>query len=223
MVPSLYVGVACAIDSFPAALRATGPLKSSLARLAAAALAVAGLAVSVDLAQRGIVNVRVGRPSDSNHQLDDRAALAQLLAFRRPGDSFLSTRLGLPAVWWYGGIPGGARGYDASLHPDGGRVWLVSFDPAARDCSRSQGLETLAGSGRVLVYFGFRFDDMPRGFDAMLMNRLRQRGRIVSDRTFAELSRAVVVEMSASNADAEPHEQMPESAGCMSLTPAATR
>jgi hypothetical protein len=225
MVPSLYVGIAYAVDRLPDVFRGAVSFRTSRARLVAAALASGGLAVSINLANRGIVNVRFGRPSDSNHQLDDRAALAHLLAFRRPGDAYMSTRLGLPAVWWYGGIAGGAREYDASRQADGGRVWAVSFDPDVRNCAQLEGLETLRDGGRLLVYFGFRFDDTPRQFDALLVDQLRRRGRIVSDRSFAESSRAVVVDLRPSAADAasESGKEMPTLPGCLTVAPAATR
>jgi hypothetical protein len=227
IVPSLYLGIAYTIDGLTRVFAGNGTFRRSKTSLLTAALAVGGLAVTLDLVNRGFVNVWYGRPIASNHQLDDRAALADLLTFHRPGDAFMATRLALPAVWWYGGIPGGAWDSDASRHPDGGRIWRVSFVPSAPDCQPDDVLETLEDGRRLLVYFGFRFDDTPGGFDMLLMDRLRQRGRIVSDRSYAELSRAVVVELRRPDGDSadvpEPaREGAAGAAGCITVAPATT-
>jgi hypothetical protein len=48
---------------------------------------------------------------------------------------------------------------------------------------------------RVLVYFGFRFDDVPGGFDGLLLADLLDLGALIAYRDFAEVGRAAVIDL----------------------------
>src|SRR6185295_15507511 len=69
-------------------------------------VAVVGLLVALlicgDIAVRGAIDgVRRARSSADNHRLDDRAAVRWLNAQKQPGDVWMTTHYGVPAVWWY--------------------------------------------------------------------------------------------------------------------------
>ena len=103
VVPSLYFGLALAADESVRTFRAARVRGSRVAVLTSAVAAVGVLWICADMAYDGWLVVRGVRPGDSNHALDDRTAMAWLLAHRQPGDAIVTRLLGLPAIWWYGG------------------------------------------------------------------------------------------------------------------------
>jgi hypothetical protein len=97
VVPALYVGIALLLDAAVGRLRRR-PSQASWQRAAlATGAAILALVVSGDIVRRGVFDLRHGRPSRNNHQLDDRAAVDWLIAQRRPQDVLVTTHLGLPA------------------------------------------------------------------------------------------------------------------------------
>ena len=53
--------------------------------------------VCMDVVERGIQDLRFGRPLDSNRITDDRGAFAWLMRQREPGDVLITTHHALPA------------------------------------------------------------------------------------------------------------------------------
>ena len=155
----------------------------------AALIGLAGLHASVEIF-RGAPGLLAGRPA-SNHELDDRTAVRWLMAQRHPGDAVMTTHFGLPALWWYGDIPIGAPIGGGSRVPDGGAVFELSY--RGRPCEPEQFRDALKDHRRLLVYLGFRFDDVPAGFDELLWLRLQELGSVPVYREFAERSRVIIL------------------------------
>jgi len=187
MVPSLYVGVALLAD---VAWRSFNPGRPEdrapqLHRFVAVVALCIAVLMCGDIALRGAVDgVRRGLSTADNHRLDDRAAVRWLKAQKRPGDVWISTHYGVPAIWWYAGI-----GEE--------RIVEVGHQRQGPEC-RDDGLEAAIGNApRVLLYLGFRFDDVPRGFDDLIVRRLTQLGSVTAYRPFAEASEALVIDRRA--------------------------
>ena len=187
-LPVLYLGVALFADSTVMLIRKSQVRYRWLYLAAAAVMAIAAFQLCADLLRRGIEHVRVDRPDDSNRSVDDRGSISWLMSQRRPGDVFMTTRLGLAAVWWYGGIP------VSQLHS---LVVVAEHASSDSDC-QSAGLNAaLNGAGRVLVYFGF--EDSPKGFDDLVLARLCDLGSVTSLKHFGSMSRAAIVDLRASS------------------------
>jgi len=178
MVPSLYVGVALLAD---VAWVSFIEGRSSSRPAAAAAIIVAAL-ICGDIAARGVEDgIRRALSAADNHRLDDRAAVRWLKSEKQAGDVWVTTHYGVPAIWWYAGIAG-ERIIEVGHHPEG---------PECRD----DGLTAaLAAAPRVLVYLGFRFDDVPPGFDDLLVRRLSALGSVTAYRPFADASEALIID-----------------------------
>jgi hypothetical protein len=190
MVPTLYLGIAMFADRGVLWLRGKPPARSSMKVASACVILVMVVALCADIVDRGIFDVRAGRPRDSNHEADDRTALAWVMQQRQPGDLLITTRHALPAIWWYGGVPiaeGGGHQFS-----DGGGIFTAELHEDRRGC-RGRGLDTaVTGRQRVQVYFGF--PDSPPGFDDLLLQQLSKFGAITAVRHFAGRSRAAVVD-----------------------------
>ncbi len=198
IVPSLYVGLAYFVEASGNMAAAASNSPRRWARLVAAgALVLVGVAVVGDVGLRGVEDIRGNRPRTSHHQLDDRAAVRALMQAYEPGDVLMTTKLGLPALWWYAGIPAARPGLNGSRQPDGSPILRVDYMPPGPGCAHDDVRAALEDRRRVLVYFGFRVDDVPQGFDELLLDRLRELGRITFDRAFADNGRAVVVDLRA--------------------------
>jgi hypothetical protein len=156
----------------------------------AALIGLAGLSASTDVF-RGAHGLVDGRGA-SNHDLDDRTAVRWLMSQRQPGDALLSTHFGLPALWWYGGIPIAGPTIGGSQLPDGSPVFELSY--VGKPCESGQLRDALKDQRRVLVYLGFRFDDVPAGFDDLVWLRLRTIGEIPVYLEFAGRSRVLVLD-----------------------------
>ena len=124
VVPALYLAIAAAADEGVALLRARWDERRWLGVGLAAIAASLGFGASIDLVVQGYGDMRVGRPRSSNHSLNDREALRWLTSRRQPNDSLVTTRLGLPAAWWYGGIPISGP-YVGGAYEDGGHVFEI--------------------------------------------------------------------------------------------------
>jgi hypothetical protein len=196
IVPALYVGLAYFVEaSGRMAAGVSDPPRQWRRLFIAGGLVLMGLAVTLDVGIRGAEDVHGNRPRTSQHQLDDRAAVRALVQAYQPGDALMATKFALPALWWYGGIPVARRGLDGSRQLDGSPILRVAYEPPGPGCPRNDVAPALKDRRRVLVYFGFRVDDVPQGFDELLLDRLRELGRITDDRAFAETGRIVVVDL----------------------------
>ena len=220
-VPALYVGIALCVDAGVRWVR-EAYRRGHLARGALAILvSVTSLWACADIAGRGWLEVVQGRSRDSNHELDDRTGVKWLLAQKRPGDAVLTTRLALPAIWWYGGVPVSLT--SGRFLPDGGPILEVSHRPPGPECDDLL-RRALTPYKRVLVYFGFRFDDVPEGFDDLLLESLERIGRVTESQRFAGVTHAAVVELAPVPQRSAAAEVFPSRSarvhGCVSVQPA---
>jgi hypothetical protein len=194
--PMLYVGVALFVDAALGLSRdflARRTLGGRLVAGAAVVCALVGLWPCADIIVRGHAAV-VAEERRTNHQLDDRRGVNWLLRQQRPGDVWMTTRLGLPAVWWYGDVPvadplAGAR------QRDGTPLFETRYEQTGSPCSSDEMRQALRGHRRILLYLGFRFDDVPTGFDDLLVNALNEFGTAVDGRGFGRFGRAWIIDL----------------------------
>ena len=123
ILPALFVAIALAADDLLRRSREwlSRPTLSTLVFVTLTAW-MAWLLCG-DIAERAQDNLLVH--AVDNHGLNDHSALRFLMVQRQPGDVLITTQLGLPAVWWYGGITiaGTNRG---RRHPeDGAPIFVV--------------------------------------------------------------------------------------------------
>jgi hypothetical protein len=209
IIPALYTGVALLVDrGVRLCVGAWRPRRWP--HLAAGALAAScGLYVAGDIALNGYRQLDIGLRADSNRGVDDRRAVRWLMDRRQPGDAVISTRLGWPALWWYGGIsmarpiPGGR------LH-EGSVMYEVSHERETPGCEQPL-LDVLSSHKRVLVHVGF--PDMPEGFFELLVRQLSTIGTVVEEQSFPYLSRTAVIELRDPNADGAADPGLRSSAG----------
>jgi len=192
IVPALYFGVALFVDrALRGARSSVRPWRQRL--LAAVVLGGLALPACIDIVGRGWREYRLGRSPNDNRGLDDRAAVRWLMEQRRPGDVVMTTHLGVPAFWWYGGIP--ISGAPASAAPpDVPPILEVGLQPGS-DCAPDPLGQVLAGRRRVLAYSGF--PDQPAGFDIVLLARLAEFGTVIAERSWAISSHAAVIDLGA--------------------------
>ena len=129
LVPALYLAVALSADRAVWWVRQRQPTNASMKLASACIIFVLVGTVCVDVVERGIQDLRFGRPLDSNRITDDRGALAWLMRQREPGDVLITTHHALPAVWWYGRVPISDGGGGA--FPDGGRIFAAEHFPTS--------------------------------------------------------------------------------------------
>lgn len=188
-VPALYLAIALLADRGVSVFQRKPFRQPSMNLAAACVIFLMVGTVCLDIVDRGINDVAAGRPRDSNHNTDDRGAVAWLMQQREAGDVLITTRHAQPAVWWYGRIPITAGG---DAFPDGGRIFTAGHYESPPEC-RGRELETaIDPRHKVLVYFGFV--DTPPGFDDVLLERLSKMGTITALRHFAGASRAAVID-----------------------------
>jgi hypothetical protein len=188
ITPALYAGIALLADEGMRQL--TGSWRSHRRAALAAGAAFVSLAAwtSVDILATGWRLLDL-EPRTSNHALDDRAATRWIMDRREPGDALISTRLGWPALWWYGGIDIG-RPIPRARLADGTVMYETSYERDGPHCERRL-RSTLATHRRVLVHVGF--PDMPDGFYDDLLSRLARYGAVVEEATFSDRSRTAVI------------------------------
>jgi hypothetical protein len=199
IVPALYVGLAMLFD---AGLRnlSSAWTSRSLLRVGIGVIALpAALYVGADIVAEGRRNLDVGTPGDSNHAFDDRTAVRWLMDRRQPGDVIMTTRLGWPAVRWYGGIS--VRRNAGGTLPDGSVMLEVSHEGPESAC-RDQLRAALDGRRRVLVHLGF--PDIPMGFYELLLYKLSAFGTVVESARFQAVSRVAVVELHVPSSTLDP-------------------
>ena len=187
IVPALYVGIALLVDRGGALALEAWRLRRPLRLVPAALCLGAALVVTANITAKGTPLLDFA-PRRTNHGLDDRAAVRWLMQQRQPGDVLLTTRLGWPAVWWYG--PLSLRNFpsDGRL-ADGTLMYEVFQAPTSRECERRL-RDGLNGHARVLVHVGF--PDMPPGFYDRLLREIAPIGTVVQSRAFADSRTAVI-------------------------------
>jgi len=214
-VPAAYVGVAMSAQA-AADLIVKAPAGKRAYRIAAGVAASALLLVlGADIFNRGTIYLAL-RPYASNHEFDDRAAVAWLLRQQRPGDVWMAPYLTLPAIWWYA---------DADSSP----AVEASFD-ADRSACRTGDLDAWVRSGaarRALVYLGFGAD-LPAEFIETLVARLTSLGSVESYRA-VQHGHALVIDFQTASArpltipmltnPTAPSAQ-PRESGCILVAPA---
>jgi hypothetical protein len=229
MLPSLYAAIAVAADEGAAIVRRTLLSRAWFPRAwPAIAFGVfaagAALLTSADIVQSGVYELSV-QPR-SKHGLDDRAAMRYLLAARQPGDALVTTRMGLPAVWWYGAINVAGPGTEQAF-PDGGPVLDARFR-SGDDCRPENLPPGLHGRARVLVYLGFASRDLS-GFPELVLDTLSRQGKLVAYRRVAEEGVAAVFDLTqqpgpwmaaAASPGGLPQENVPRPGGCAGFFPA---
>jgi hypothetical protein len=214
VTPALYAGIALAL-MHGAGLLLRGVRQRRLAPLlAGGAAAAVALVVSGDVVERGWRHLDLGIPPDSNHGMDDRGGVRWLMQQRLPGDAIVSTRLGLPAIWWYGRIS--LADHPDGRLPDGSTFYELSYDPAGRRCAGME--EVLQGHRRVLLYISF--PDLPDEVFPRVEREVLALGTLAGRRTFTSATWAAVVRIedaaSAGTSGASP----PAAGGCLDLRPA---
>lgn len=194
IVPALYVGLALAIDRAARVIHeAPRSRRWPLAIFAMLVLSASGI-VCADIFTRGWNDIARGRPAQSKHSLDDRAAVKWLSARLRPGDAVITTRLAWPAIWWYGDISiSNADAGGVVHHPGGIPLLEVTHSDSPSTCDGDALREGLKGSRRALVYLGFR--DIPEGFDYLLLHALDRIGSVEAFREYDVLGRVAVFDL----------------------------
>lgn len=213
MVPALFVGLALIVDRAVRAGRDAAQRRHLLQFAIAVAIAAGVVRVCADVVSRGKETFRLERPGPSNHGLDDRAAVRWLMAQRQPGDAIVTTPLAWPAVWWYGDIPIGDDAVARGTLKDGGPMLRVTAEASGEGCDDGQLRDALKGHRRVLVYLGF--PGFPSRDGDLVLQRLEELGAPVASASFAEFSRAEVIDLGR---DSVPHRgRLP---GCVAVQPA---
>ena len=190
MVPALYLGIALLADRTVLMLREKPPKRTSM-KLATACVGLAMVAaLAYNVLDGGLRDLRAGRPRDSNHETDDRTAIAWLMQERQPKDIVITTHQAQPAIWWYGRVPISDGGRDH--FSDGGGIFVAEFHRTQRMCRGREIERAFDGRQRMLVYLGFL--DSPPGFADLLLSRLSAFGTISAVQHFAGRSRVAVID-----------------------------
>jgi hypothetical protein len=194
VIPVSYLGVVLFLDETSRqAATARGGRRALWGAAALVAIALV-VPVSADVFSDGWTAYRAGRWPTGNNGVNDREAVRWLMMQRRAGSVLITTKMGAPAVWWYGEAPL-ADPVEGRALPDGTAILEAALDPGGR-CPPDPLDEALTGPLRVLVYSGFQ--DQPVGFAALLVERLARRGgTIVAERRFDINGYAAVVDLAA--------------------------
>jgi hypothetical protein len=127
----------------------------------------------------------------STHSLDDRGAIRMLMARRQPGDAMLATHLGLPAVWWYGGVDLSDVA-EGSSFADGGPIFEINQAGPGGNCRPDDLRNALEGVGGAAVYLGFELGDH---LENVALNRLAELGAVTTYRLFAQSGHTAVFDL----------------------------
>jgi hypothetical protein len=219
MVPALYMGIALLIDRADRSARDGFRQRNWLLAAASAAVGCAAFVVCAGILERGAGRFHMDRPT-SKQGVDDRTAVTWLMSHQQPGDALISTPLGLPAVWWYGGISI-AEDFASAAGQHTAGTFEVVHRPGGDGCVLPA---LLKGHHRALVYIGF--PDMVRGFDDLLFTELDRIGTITAYREVTPLSRAAVDDLTGSAPKDQAYsrrEARPPLTGCVGGRPAVRR
>jgi hypothetical protein len=186
IVPALYVGVMLLADRAALAIPSAWHDRRWMQGAVSIATLLLTFQLVTDIVSRGYDALDVPPPIDS-HQLNDRSAVRWLRAQRRPGDTLVTTRLGGPAIWWYGRI--------SIAHPDSNAIrsegYVMTYEPPGPRCRAS--LDVPPDTHRLLVYLGF--PDVPDGFERLLKQTLDQAGMTTGYQEYADSGRVFVVDL----------------------------
>jgi hypothetical protein len=192
IVPALYVGVILLADQAIRLARLAWTRAQWRGLIVPFAIIAVTVRLGSNIVARGRARLDIPH-SNHKHQLDDRAAVRWLMDHRRPGDILVTTRLGWPAVWWYGRISIADDVAARQSMPESFAFYEMLHLPPGPEC-RLQSLATASTVGRrLLVYYGFR--DVPAGFDQLLVQSLNQVGVVTGDRKFAAGGQTLVVDL----------------------------
>ena len=215
-VPALYVGVAMSAQAAANLVRVRWTREHAIR----VALGAAGMVLLVlmgrDVFARGTTYVSL-EPYESNHEVDDRAAVNWLARQRRAGDVWMAPQLTLPAIWWYRGPEDQSPAVEASF----------DYDRAACGSREVAVWSTSGQQRRALVYLGFGADT-PKEFVETLVSRLTTIGSIVAYRVF-QTGHAFVLDLQTPSArpltipmltNPTVPGMQPRESGCISIAPA---
>ena len=197
MAPALYIGIALVFDRALSMGRDSYNRRRWSGLILPALIIAAELPLVTSIVKKGADDVEARSP-DSKQHFDDRTSVRWLIRRARPGDAVLTTRLGWPAIWWYGEIPIG-DGMTAGAAPEGLSGYQVRHVQNTRDCDGDELAAALKNHPRVLVYLGFR--DIPEGFDDLLLYRLSELGTVSAYREFTDVSRAAIIDLGTAGAN----------------------
>jgi hypothetical protein len=212
IVPALYIGVLLVAGR---AVRARDAAWNSRRWIQIAITLLLPLPLVSDIVMRGYRDLDIP-PLTEKQALIDRAAVRALLAQRRPGDAVITTRLGWPAIWWYGRISIADRN-ESEDRPDGFEMRYAEPGP---DCRPPALIGMPPNTRRLLVYLGF--PDVPDGFERVLRQSLDTVGATVGYHKFAGRGRLFVVDLER-RSDSSVTEKTDGAAGdlrgCVALRP----
>jgi hypothetical protein len=192
-LPAVYLGIALAADKTPALAAQSRPHRYAwFGRSAALVMILVSCLVSLDIAANGVRAAQIGASAEFNRAIDDRSGMSWLMSQRHPGDAVITTRFGLPAVWWYGNVSL-APGNNGTRYPDGGQIFVAEHRPYGEECRDKDFRHTVGEGRRVLVYLGF--EDTPAGFADLLLDSVSGFGAVTL-KHFGNLSRGAVVDPS---------------------------
>ncbi|HET9369305.1 MAG TPA: hypothetical protein VFO19_03630 [Vicinamibacterales bacterium] len=200
IVPALHVGIALAVDR---ALRWLLAWRRRLWPQLAAAVAVLAVsyALANDIITRGWRTVLSPHAREGEPAVDDRRAVSFVKDRLRPGDVILTTRLGWPAIWWYGVISARAGEHDpiqrGGIGDRGSGIGFlkISRDRTAARCDAEPLRAALAPYRRAIVFLGF--PDEGEGFGELAVRRLSMLGPVISLNDFSALSRVAIIDLRA--------------------------
>jgi hypothetical protein len=223
VMPSLYLGIAFCIDAGITRGRHAYRRGRHVPVATAALVTAAALWLCGNVAANGWRGIQMTRSDNTNHQLDDRMAVEWLLTEHIRGDVVVTTRLALPAVWWYANAPLSPPTLGGFLR-DRSPILEVDHIERGRACHADELRNALLMYRRAFVYLGFRFDDVPPGFDDFLLQELRGIGRVTESQRFPGVTRALMVDIvppKQENARATTLVDSPApTTGCISVRPA---
>ena len=197
IVPSMYIAIAVAVDDVIERLGRAFVTRDWKNAILAIVVGVIAAGVCVDILQRGYDHMILR--DRANHGLDDRSGLRFLIAQHQSGDVFLSTHLGLPAIWWYGHVSIADPNAGRQNPTDGAPIFEVRLvGPGAEACrttdQRNEMSAALMGARRVAVYFGFDSRNPP-GLQELVLDKLSELGRLISYRRVADEGVAAVFDL----------------------------
>ncbi len=145
-LPSIFLGIALFADW---SVVFAGKSRQRTAMFAAMSVLVGAIAFQLcgDLLRRGIDDVSATRPAETNRYVDDRSSISWLMAQRQPGDLIITTKLGLPAIWWYGDIDISGGGDHAGM----GHPLFIAEHLSGSDCEGEPLRKAVQGQSRALV------------------------------------------------------------------------
>ena len=216
VIPSIYVGLAFALDRGVRWMRHAFVGRRLDLAVAGALACTAVLPVSWDVTKRGWHRLHLKGPAETNHGMDDRRGVAWLMRHRQAGDAIVTTRLGWPAIWWYGAIS--LSDHPHGGLPDGTRFYELSHDPGQRRCDRIA--DALQGHRRILYYLSF--PDFSDEVLAWLEREVVGLGPLAARQTFGAATWAAVIRADEPAPAGTPRAGPPDlpGGGCMELKPA---